>query len=160
MPWFSDLFGGKKVHYSFDCPKNLRDAFNWAKKQTGEDGCEILRRFMALYVTKVIIEKHALGNTLMRVLNTPLWVDRVEYNQFFERARRINVFGRDEHARREIDGYPCQLKNVYVKFEDLPKHYSDVCVNEHCPAKLCFKYVEVLRGKVGKRDGSDGGGEN
>jgi hypothetical protein len=162
MPWFSDLFGGKTVHLSFDCPKNSRNAFNWAKEQTGEDGCEILRRFMALYILRVIIEKHVLGNTLMRVVNMPLWVDRVEYNQFFERPRRVNVFGKVEHARRESDGYPCELKGASVNLENLPKYFDDVCVPQRCPNKSCFEYVKVLRGKVVSREweGSDGRGEN
>jgi hypothetical protein len=146
MPWFSDLFGGKKVHYSFDCPENLRKAFNWAKEQTGEDGCEILRRFMALYILRVSIEKHAYGNTLMRLVNMPLWVDRVEYNQFFERVRRVNVFGIDEHARRE-DNYLCSLKSEYVSLKDLPKHFDNVCVLQSCPNVKCKKNVEVLKGK-------------
>jgi hypothetical protein len=154
MPNFFDLFSGKTVHYSFDCPENLRKAFNWAKEQTKEDGCQILQRFMALYALRTYMQKHAYGNTLTQLLNTPLEVGRIEYIQYFGRARRINydVFGKDEHARKENDDYYCALKNRFVHLKDLPNHFDNECficgtMPEDCSNHKCYENAKVLRSK-------------
>lgn len=59
------LFEGKVTHYSFDCPANLRLAFNCAVKANGSSGCKNLVNYMAAYVSATMIKKTALANTLL-----------------------------------------------------------------------------------------------
>lgn len=60
-----NLFEGKITHYSFDCPKNLRVAFNNAVKANGSSGCKNLVNYMVAYVSATMIKKTALANTFL-----------------------------------------------------------------------------------------------
>ena len=51
------------VHLSFDCPKQLRDAFNWATKANGTSTCKMLQQLALNYTLATMVKKHALANT-------------------------------------------------------------------------------------------------
>jgi len=115
---FKDLFGGKIVHMTFDCPLNLRKAFNEAAKAKGESACKILQKYMALHVLKTMLEKHAYGNTLSMLVDVPLHVGEVKFEQYVQsRPRRFgsNVVVDDGGGK-----FYCALKDSYVPLDSLP----------------------------------------
>jgi hypothetical protein len=59
----SDLLGGKIVHVSFDCPENLREAFNQATKANGTSTCFVLRSFMQTFVVSAHYGEACFPNT-------------------------------------------------------------------------------------------------
>ena len=50
------------THLSFDCPKNLRIAFNHESKANGNSVCKLLQQYMSAYVSASMVKKNALGN--------------------------------------------------------------------------------------------------
>ena len=116
---FKGLFGGKIVHLSFDCPENLRNAFNETVKAKGESACKILQKYMALHVLKTTLEKHALGNTLSMLVDVPLRVGEVRFEQYVQsRPRR---FGRGVVVDGGEDSrFYCALKDFHVPVDSLP----------------------------------------
>ncbi|MCS7114915.1 MAG: hypothetical protein RMJ15_06800 [Nitrososphaerota archaeon] len=128
---FSELFGGKIVHLSFDCPEKLRNAFNQAVKAKGESACKILQKYMALHVLKATLEKHAYGNTLSRVVDVPLCVGEVRFEQYVQsRPRRFGGNVRVEGV--ESGRFYCALKDVHVPRGGLPLFDCGGCPNVRC----------------------------
>lgn len=85
-----DLFGGKMVHYSFDCPLNLRTAFNKEIIDNGDTGCQEQRRFMAIYVVNSMNKKHALGNTLSKLVDANFSIGEMNFTQNVQsKTRRL-----------------------------------------------------------------------
>ncbi|MEM0008048.1 MAG: hypothetical protein QXR89_07290 [Candidatus Bathyarchaeia archaeon] len=126
---FKDLFGGKIVHVSFDCPENLRKAFNLVVKEKKESACKILQKYMALHVLKTTLEKHAYGNTLRRLIESPIKVDEVRFEQYVQsRPRRYSknvvVLGGGS--------WYCGLRNEHVALERLPLNDCFGCPNLKC----------------------------
>ena len=134
---FKDLFGGKIVHLSFDCPENLRNAFNSVVKAKGESACKILQKYMALHVLKTTLEKHAYGNTLSMLVDVPLRVGEVRFEQYVQsRPRRfgggVAVVGGER--------WYCALIDEHVPFESLPLVGCDGCPNGKC-REFVFKQL-------------------
>ncbi len=83
-----ELFGGEIVHLSFDCPINLRTAFNQATKANGTSACQILRLFMSAYVKSNYGKEHATSNTITQ--SSPIIIKKLETNQYVQtRPRRL-----------------------------------------------------------------------
>ena len=139
---FKGLFGGKIVHMSFDCPLNLRNAFNETVKAKGESACKILQKYMALHVLKSTLEKHALGYTLSRVVDVPLRVSGVRFEQYVQsRPRR---FGRGVVVVDDGEGkFYCALKDSHVLVESLPLSDCCGCPNVKCRGRV-FGGVKVV----------------
>jgi hypothetical protein len=63
------LFKGELVHFSFDWPFNLREAFVEESKANGTSACKEGQKLMASYVVTSRVKKHALGNTLAKLVD-------------------------------------------------------------------------------------------
>ena len=61
------LFEGEMKHLSFDCPLNLRTAFNREAQANGNSVCKLLQQYMSAYVSASMVKKHAIGNTFPTV---------------------------------------------------------------------------------------------
>jgi hypothetical protein len=86
----TDLFGGKIVHVSFDCPNNLRIAFNEACKFENRSSCKIQQEIMASHVIAVQTKKHALGNTMSRLVDANFTIENLNFGQYVQsRPRRL-----------------------------------------------------------------------
>jgi hypothetical protein len=75
------LFEGKISHLSFDIPKNLRTALNEECKTNGDTACKVLTKSASLYVLASRIKKHALGNTISRILESSFTIEQVNFTQ-------------------------------------------------------------------------------
>jgi len=138
---FKGLFGGEIVHMSFDCPENLRKAFNEAVKAKGESACKILQKYMALHVLKTTLEKHALGNTLSMLVDVPLRVGEVRFEQYVQsRPRR---FGRGVVVDDGGGRFYCALKDSHVPLDSLPLGDCCGCPNVKCRERV-FGEVKVV----------------
>jgi hypothetical protein len=134
---FKGLFGGKVVHMSFDCPENLRKAFVETVKLEKSSACKILQKYMALHVLKATLTKHALGNTLSRVVDVPLRVGEVRFEQYVQsRPRR---FGRSVVVDDGEGRFYCALKNEHVERQSLPLSHCFSCPNSSCRSFLLRK---------------------
>ena len=107
------LFEGDIVHLSFDCPRNLRTAFNSESKANGTSTCKNLQHFMASYVAVSRTKKHALGNTLAKLVDVPFVIENLNFEQYVQsKPRRLlrpeksskgaKVLSREELAERRI----------------------------------------------------------
>ena len=86
----TDLFGGKIVHVSFDCPNNLRAAFNEACKFENRSSCKIQQEIMASHVIAVQTKKNALGNTMSRLVDANFTIENLNFGQYVQsRPRRL-----------------------------------------------------------------------
>jgi hypothetical protein len=131
---FKGLFGGKIVHMSFDCPENLRKAFVETVKLEKSSACKILQKYMALHVLKTTLTKHALGNTLSLLVDVPLRVGEVRFEQYVQsRPRR---FGGSVVVDDGEGKFYCALKNEHVERQSLP--LADC---RDCPNRSCRSYV-------------------
>jgi hypothetical protein len=84
------LFDGNIVHLSFDCPVNLRSAFNAETKHNGTSICKELTHFMAQYVFSSLVKKHALGNTISKIAETNFTIESMNFTQNVQsRPRRL-----------------------------------------------------------------------
>lgn len=96
------LFDGDTVHLSFDCPTNLRLAFNAETKHNGTSVCKELTHFMAQYVFSSLVKKHALGNTISKLAETNFTIESMNFTQNVQnRPRRLvscnsEVVGNDD----------------------------------------------------------------
>jgi len=95
-----DLLGGKVVHLSFDCPKNLRDYFNKVAKRKVGSSCKLLRSFMLKTIAQHVLEKHALGNTLSDVVPAVFHVPNIVMPTYVQSRPRRYVRG---SVVREVD---------------------------------------------------------
>jgi len=134
---FKGLFGGKIVHMSFDCPENLRKAFVETVKLEKSSACKILQKYMALHVLKATLTKHALGNTLSLLVDVPLRVGEVRFEQYVQsRPRR---FGRSVVVDDGAGRFYCALKNEHVERQSLPSSDCQSCPNGSCRSFLLRK---------------------
>lgn len=84
------LFDGKLTHLSFDCPNNLRSAFKTESKSNSVSVCKNLQKFMASYVVTSRVKKHALGNTLAKLVDVPFVIENLNFEQYVQsRPRRL-----------------------------------------------------------------------
>lgn len=137
------LFSGKIVHFNFDCPENLRKAFNKVKVERKESGCKILQQFMALYVLKHTLNKIAYGTTLSRLVDVPLRVGEVRFEQYVQsRPRRFGgkvvVVGGDN--------WYCALCDEHVAPESLPLAGCRDCPNGKCREFVFKRLDEEFKG--------------
>jgi hypothetical protein len=127
---FKGLFGGKVVHMSFDCPENLRKAFVETVKLEKSSACKILQKYMALHVLKATLTKHALGTTLSMLVDVPLRVGEVRFEQYVQsRPRR---FGGSVVVDDGEERFYCALKDCHVSVESLPLADCQGCPNRSC----------------------------
>lgn len=86
-----DLFGGEIVHASFDCPSNLRKAFKEVTNQEGSSVCKELQKYMAARVIVSRLKKHALGNTLSKLVESSFVIENLNLNTYVQsRVRRYH----------------------------------------------------------------------
>lgn len=112
MLGLTDLFGGKMVHLSFDCPTNLRTAFNHETKQNGSSSCQELRRFMSNYVATSMVKKNALGNTMSKIVETNFSIGEMVFNQNVQnRPRRLVNRNPDAVVTDDVLDVACQIGN-------------------------------------------------
>ena len=138
---FKGLFEGKIVHLSFDCPEKLRNAFNQTVKSKGESACKILQKYMALHVLKATLEKHAYGYTLSRVVDVPLRVGEVRFEQYVQsRPRR---FGGNVVVGVGGERFYCGLKDAHLPRGSLPLFDCRDCPNVRC-RELVFGGVKCV----------------
>jgi hypothetical protein len=139
---FKDLFGGKIVHMSFDCPKNLREVFVSLAKEKFGSACKALQFLMAVFVLKTTLERHAFGDVLSRVANPPIHIGEVKFLQYVQsRPRRLvhsAVVSGDCGGR-----FYCALKNEHLDFSALP---SGDCFS--CPNRRCSEFTASLANEV------------
>jgi hypothetical protein len=84
---FVDLLNGRIVHVSFDCPENLREAFNSATKANGTSTCFVLRGFMQTYVVTAHYQEACFSNT-----KKPIVIEKLVMPTFVKtRVRRIKT---------------------------------------------------------------------
>jgi len=84
---FADLLGGKIVHVSFDCPENLRKAFNSATKANATSSCHTYRGFMQTYIVASHYRKACFPNT-----NEPVVIENLVMPTFVKsRIKRYSV---------------------------------------------------------------------
>ena len=84
-----DLFGGEIVHASFDCPKKLREAFKQEVRHNGSSVCKELQKIMCARVVVSRLKKHALGNTLSKLVESPYIIENLNLNTYVQsRVRR------------------------------------------------------------------------
>jgi hypothetical protein len=84
------LFKGKIVHFSFDCPEKLRDAFVEESKANGTSACKEGQKLMASYVVTSRVKKRALGNTLSKLVDVPFTIENLNFEQYVQsRPRRL-----------------------------------------------------------------------
>lgn len=105
---FEDLLGGPTVHLSFDCPKNLRTAFNRATESVGQATCFVLRGFMQAY----IVAQHYRQACFPKALE-PVNIENLIMPTYVkERVRRVKVVDKveyideDEVLEKPVSGSP------------------------------------------------------
>ena len=146
------LFDGKIVHVSFDCPYNLREAFKHEIISNGSSQCKELQKFMLSYIVVSRLKKHALGNTLSKLVDMPMVIENLSLNQYVQsRPRRYVRRVRDESS--DLDdvefvnefGVWCVLKQSrFRSVKLLPCFYWKSC---RCGNVNCWSRVQkLLRG--------------
>ena len=89
---FVDLLNGRIVHVSFDCPINLRKAFNSATKANGTSTCFVLRGFMQAYVITAHYQEACFPNT-----KKPIVIENLVMPTFVKsKVRRIKEIVEEE----------------------------------------------------------------
>jgi hypothetical protein len=137
---FKGLFGGKVVHMSFDCPENLRKAFVETVKLEKSSACKILQKYMALHVLKATLTKHAFGTTLSRVVDVPLRVGEVRFEQYVQsRPRR---FGGSVVVDDGEGKFYCALRDCHVLVDSLPLADCQGCPNRSCRSHVLERLDE------------------
>jgi hypothetical protein len=104
------LFDGKMTHTSFDCPRNLRQAFNEECRGNGTSCCQELRRFQVLYVITSRLKKHAYGNTISQAIDANVSIGNLSFTQNVQsRPRRLL---REPAKGNEVSEEPkCRVRN-------------------------------------------------
>ena len=125
------LFDGKIVHVSFDCPLNLRKAFMREIKENGSSACKELQKFMASYVVVSRLKKHALGNTLSKLVDMPVVIENLSLNQYVQSRPRRHV--------RNVGFVKCEARGCGEPAEFRFHHYNGRVYN------LCGRHVEEYR---------------
>ena len=150
------LFDGKIVHVSFDCPYNLREAFKHEIISNGTSQCKELQKFMLSYIVVSRLKKHALGNTLSKLVDVPFTIENLSLNQYVQSRPRRYVRDVGNEAVSDVDevvtenGFYCVLKQSRIPVLKLPCFYWKSC---RCGNVNCWRKVQkVLRGvEVGER---------
>jgi hypothetical protein len=110
----NDLFGGEIKHLSFDIPKNLITALNSECKLNGESVCKVLVKSASLYVVTSRIKKHALGDTLSKLLDSTFTIGEMNFTQNCQtRPRRL--------IRRNVQVSLVSPENETVQFCEVSK---------------------------------------
>ena len=151
-----ELFDGKIVHVSFDCPYNLREAFKHEIISNGTSQCKELQKFMLSYIVVSRLKKHALGNTLSKLVDVPFTIENLSLNQYVQsRPRRYVRRVRDESSDLDEDvefvnefGIWCILKQRrFRSVRHLPCFFWNDCKcgNRECWSRVRDLIVEVRR---------------
>lgn len=82
------LLEGELVHLSFDCPKTLRARFKQATRHNKTNVCDELQKFMASYILSYELKKHALGNTMSKVLPVEFSIGEISLHQYCQSKPR------------------------------------------------------------------------
>ena len=116
------LFDGKIVHVSFDCPYNLREAFKHEIISNRTSQCKELQKFMLSYIVVSRLKKHALGNTLSKLVDVPFTIENLSLNQYVQsRPRRyVKGVGGVKRDGSKSERFYCPLDDEWVPFESLP----------------------------------------
>lgn len=114
-----DLMGGKIVHTSFDCPKNLREWFKRATKANNTSMCPILQSFMVTYVEAALLKKACFSNT------QPIVVENLVVPSYVKRRLRRG-----------------KVTHEYEVIEEVVTARCGFCEKE---AVACFRHVKSGR---------------
>ena len=86
----SRLYEGEMVHTGFDCPLNLRTAFNRETKANGSSTCQELRHFMAAYVTTSMLQNLTFTTPKISKRNSSVSIGALNFTQNVQsRPRRL-----------------------------------------------------------------------
>ena len=129
-----DLLGGKVVHLSFDCPKNLREYFNKVAKRKVGSSCKLLRSFMLKTIAQHVLEKHALGNTLSDVVPAVFNVPQIVMPTYVQSRPRRYVRANEVVEEKSKDVY-CPLNDCFVPLDSLPLPECAGCGTLRCLGK-------------------------
>jgi hypothetical protein len=121
----SGLFEGEMTHLSFDCPKNLREAFKQECKANGVSVCKMLQNYALAYIVVSRLKKHAYGNTLSKLVDVPLVIENLNCVQ--------NVQSR---VRR------------YIKKTEFYEEHVEFCGFKDCGEEVAGKGMYKKSGKI------------
>lgn len=108
------LFEGDMKHLSFDIPTNLRNALNYECRANGDSACKILVKSAALYVVTSRVKKHALGDTLSKILDVTFTIGEVNFTQNCQ-TRPRRWIRRIEKGNSERQAQLCEIGNGRCK---------------------------------------------
>lgn len=140
------LFEGKLVHLSFDCPLNLRTAFNREVRANGNSVCKLLQQYMSAYISASMVKKHAIGNTYLAVAKreTTVNVDIAEMNfsqHVQSRPRRLIRSSVAEVSEGEVEASLCEIGGGVCR-------NSSSCEGVYLPTgkkyRLCRAHMELF----------------
>jgi len=94
------LFQGEVTHLSFDCPRNLREAFKEEVKRNGSSVCKELQKSQLSYIVASRIKKHAFGNTLSKLVDVPVSIGALNVNQYVQ--SRVRRYAKTEVFLEEV----------------------------------------------------------
>jgi len=84
----AELNGGEMTHTRFDCPLNLRETYKQTVRAEGSSMCKELVISMYNRVIEAMLRKHALGNTMGKLVKFPSTVNYVLPTVVQSRKRR------------------------------------------------------------------------
>lgn len=136
-----DLFGGDIVHLSFDCPRNLRDAFNQAVWAAGGTSCQVLRKFMVVTVEAQKYGKACLSNTLQ-----PVNIETFIAPTFVKsRLRRVKVVEETEEVEVGVVELGSKDRCALCKGRYPRKVYVRACLHDDSIMWLCAPHFREGR---------------
>ncbi len=104
------LVDGELTHLSFDCPKPLRLAFKTATRSQKTNVCDELQKYMVNYVVAFQTKKHALGDTLSKLLPVEFSIGEINLHQYCQTKPRrwvnpvAELQGKDVSNNCEMNG--------------------------------------------------------
>lgn len=129
-----DLFHGEITHLSFDCPKNLREAFKEEVKRNSSSVCKELQKYQLSYIVASRIKKHAFGNTISKLVDVPVTIENLNFSQYVQsRVRRYGEAGKEEQGKCHFCSKSPVGEFVYIKTGEkfpLCKFHAAEFVNE------------------------------
>ena len=103
--------------------QNLRTAFNEECRINGESACKVRQKLDASYVVSSRMKRHALGNTMSKLVDVPFVIKKMEFNQYVQsRPRRL------VRKEAQVDATLSEKVNVEQekKLNDLEKQFRRV----------------------------------
>jgi hypothetical protein len=115
------LFEGEMRHTSFDNPKNLGEAFKTECKDNGSSVCKELQKYELSYIVSSRIKKHALSNTISKIVDLPVTIQNLNLNQYVQsRVRRhVKIFEERDLAHCHFCGREAIGKFRYVETREV-----------------------------------------